>query len=324
MTPGVAANVLALAGVAGWLLHRALPASEAVRLRNAFLLDPGSEGDFAWPPDAVPTGFMLERRQPDPFFVDIVDRLGVRAAAASDWDRALLIARHLVENARDLGPIRARLRRSYRRIREGFGYCADHARVFIALAHAANLPVRQWGFSFDGFGGHGHTIVEIFDRHAGKWLLLDVYNNIHAVDAATGERLSALEVRAAFRGERAPAALVRNGAGRLGFRLDAKALEYYRQGNDGWYLVWGNAIYSYDAHPLVGLVAGISRTLADLIASVVGVRPRLRVYATPTNTGELAKMRALRGRLRAVGALVVLLVATLAIQLVTAQDQRNT
>jgi hypothetical protein len=322
VTLGIAANVFGLAVVAGWLLRRAVPSSEAARLRNAFLIDAGAVEDFAWTPDSVPPGFMLERRRPDPFFAEVAGRLGKREAL-NDWERALAIASHLVENARELGPIRAGLRRTYQKIREGFGYCADHVRVFIALAHAAGLPVRQWGFSFDGFGGRGHTLVEIFDRKRQKWLMIDVYNNVHAVDAATGEPLSALEYRAALSGERAGADLVPNGPGRLGFNVGAKAVDYYRDGVDGWYMIWGNAVHTYDVHPIVGPAAGLSRTLSDLIASFAGVRPRMRVYAIPANAGDLRRMRSLRGRLCAVAGIALLLCTTLVAQLVIGQDQRR-
>ena len=54
------------------------------------------------------------------------------------------------------------------------------------LAGAAGLTAREWGFSFDGFGGHGHALVEVYDRGLSKWVFLDVYNNIQALDAATG------------------------------------------------------------------------------------------------------------------------------------------
>jgi hypothetical protein len=321
MTPGIVANVLGLLLVAGWLLRRAVPSSEAARLRNAFLIDLGSREDFTWTPDSVPPGYMRERRRADPFFSGVVAALGV-ADTDGDWNRALVIARHLVENAREEGAIRADLRRTYQRIREGFGYCADYVRVYIALAHAAGLPVRQWGFSFDGFGGRGHTVVEIFDRQRRKWLMIDAYNNVHATDDATGEPLSALEYRASLRGERPAASLVRNGRGRLGFRLDAKAVDYYRQGSDGWYMIWGNAIYTYDAHPIVGPVAKWSRTLADLIASFAGVRPRMRVYATPANANDLSRMRTLRMRLCAMAGIAAMLVATLLAQLVIGHDDR--
>jgi hypothetical protein len=316
MTPGIAANVFGLAVVAGWLLRRAVPPSEAARLRNAFLIDEGKVEDFAWTPERVPPGFMLERQEPDPFFAEVAGRFGGK----DDWERALAIASHLVETARELGPIRAGLRRTYQRIREGFGYCADHVRVYMAIAHAAGLPVRQWGFSFDGFGGRGHTLVEVFDRKRRKWLMIDVYNNVHAVDAATGEPLSALEYRAALRGERNAADLVLNGPGRPGFRIGDKAVDYYRNGLDGWYMIWGNAVQTYDAHPIVGPAAALSRTLSDLIASIAGVRPRMRVYANAANAGDLSRMRSLRGRLCAVAVVAALLGTTLIAQLAIGQD----
>jgi hypothetical protein len=52
---------------------------------------------------------------------------------------------------------------------------------FTGLAIAAGIPVRAWAFSFDGFGGHGHVWVEIWNRQLERWQLLDVFNNYYFV-----------------------------------------------------------------------------------------------------------------------------------------------
>src|SRR6266545_3983297 len=276
MSPGVAVNLALLGGVAAWVAWRAWPPTEAVRLRNALLVDAGERSDFDWTPEAPPQGFRVERRAADAFFVNVVRSIGAEGPG-DDWTRALTIASHLVERAQDTGPVRADLHTTYDALRTGRGYCADFVKVYIALAHAAGLAVRQWGFSFDGFGGYGHTVAEVFDRQRAKWLLVDVHNNFHVVDQASGEPLGALEYRDTLLGLRDGARIVANGPGRPGFEHEATALEYYRRGLDQWYLLWGNAVYSDYGHPVVRALGRYSRTAAQVAANLVRVQPRLRI-----------------------------------------------
>jgi hypothetical protein len=205
---------------------------------------------------------------------------------------------------------------SYLAIREGYGYCADFVKVYIALAHAANLPVRQWAFSFDGFGGHGHTLVEVWDRERRKWILIDVHNNIHMVDAATGEPLSAFECREAFIGQRAHAAVRPNGPGREGFRHREKLIHYYQRGSNEWYLWWGNAINSYFAHPVVRTLERFSEGAAHIGAFAFGLLPHFRVIPNPENADAVAEMYRLRKWVRAASAAVLVLLVLLAVQIV--------
>lgn len=313
MTPGVAANLLALGALAGYLLKQAWPPTEAVRLRNALLLQPSSEADFRWTPDAVPADFRRERRPAGTDFLEIVAALDL--SALGDRDRALRLAGHLSEHAEDKGPVQDDLVATYRGIRAGYGYCADFVKVFLALAHAAGLDARQWAFSFDGFGGHGHTFVEVFDRSRGKWLFIDPHNNFHVVDAASGEPLSALEFRDSLLARRGPVRMLPNGPGRPGYIHEDKALDYFRRGAAEWYLWWGNAVFSYYAHPLVRLAGRLSRTLAHLAANLAGVQPRIRIYPAPESRVAAQRMFALRRRLLAIAAIALLLLLLLAIQL---------
>lgn len=315
MTAGVSLTAVALVVLALIVAWWARRPTEAVRLRNALRLERSSARDFDWRPPDYPAGFALERRAPSADFRRIVDSLGI-AAIATDWDKALALAGHLTEHAADKGPIRADLAATYRAIRDGRGYCADFVKVYLALAQAAGLPVRRWAFSFDGFGGHGHTVVEVFDRQRARWLLLDIYNNFHAVDAGSGEPLGALEYREALLGQRGEARMRRSGPGRPGFVHEHKALEYYRRGVDQWYLMWGNAVYSYDAHPLVRWAGRVSPTLADVAANLVGAHPSIRIYPTSHNGDALRRMFALRRRLRWAGMAAIVLLVALVLQLV--------
>jgi hypothetical protein len=314
MTAGVAVNLIALGALLALVLWWARRPTEAVRLRNALRLQPSREEDFNWVPPRFPSGYAVEHRPPDIAFRDIVASLGVDAKPG-DWGKALALAGHLTERARDQGPVRADPLTTYRAVREGCGYCADFVKVFMVLAHAAGLVARQWAFSFDGFGGHGHAVVEVFDRQRGRWLLLDVYNNFHFVDAASGEPLSAFEYRDALLGRRGIALIRRNGPGRPGFIHENTAVDYYRRGIDQWYLVWGNAVSSYYSHPAVRWSGRISRWLAHLVANVVGAQPHIRIYATPANAQWVQRMFALRRRLQWVMFAGLLLLVALVVQL---------
>lgn len=314
MSVGIAANLLALAALLLLVLWWGRRPTEAVRLRNALRLQPSRAEDFSWRPPQFPAGFAVERREPGGEFRAIVASVGVDGIPG-DWEKARALAGHLTERAEDKGPVRTDPLATYRAIRNGHGYCADFVKVFLVLAHAAGLVARQWAFSFDGFGGHGHTFVEVFDHERGKWLFLDVYNNFHAVDASSGEPLGALEFRDALLGRRGAASMRANGAGRSGFVHGYKAVEYYRDGIDQWYLVWGNSAYSNSMHPAVRCSAWISRGLAHVAANLVGAQPHIRIYATPENRESAGRMFALRRRLHWIAFAGALLLVALAMQL---------
>jgi len=314
MTTGIAINVIALAGLLAVLLWWTRRSTEAVRLRNALRLQPSRDEDFTWRPPHFPPGYAVEWRRPCAEFIDIVASLGLDAMPG-DWEKALVLAGHLSERTEYRGPIRADPLSTYRAIRAGHGYCADFVKVYLVLAHTAGLVARQWSFSFDRFGGHGHTIVEIFDRERRCWLLLDVFNNFHVIDAASGEPLGALEYRDALLGRRGAAIMRANGPGRPGFIHEHKALDYYRRGIDQWYMVWGNAVLSYYSHPIVRWSGRVSHWLAHLAANVVGAQPHIRIYATPANVKWIEDMFTLRRRLRGLACALFLLLIALVIQL---------
>jgi hypothetical protein len=317
MSIGIVANLVAVAAVVGYVLWRAYPGTEAVRLRNALLLAPRRSEDFDWIPPKFPVGFRAERLPATLEFRQIVAGLDLDSLNG-DWEKALALASHLSERAGDLGPVRADPLTTYRAIQDGYGYCADFVKVFLALAHTAGLTVRQWGFSFDGFGGHGHTVVEIYDRQRGKWLLLDVFNNFHAVDAQSGEPLGALEFRKVLLASREKVCMRPNGRGRPGFVQSDTALDYYRRGIHQWYLLEGNEVFGYYAHPLVRAAGRVSQTFAQFAASMAGVRPHIRIYETSENAEQVRHLHMLRRQLVVLAVVALLLLATLAVQLALA------
>jgi hypothetical protein len=321
MTLGLAVNLAALAAVITWMLRRIYPPTEAVRVRNALLLAPSGPGDFTWTPDDVPADFRLERRPASPDFKEIVRAL--IDGLPDDWQKALVLASHLAEHAvhDETGPVHSDLSTTYRRIREGFGYCADFVKVYLALAHAAGIVARQWAFSFDGFGGHGHTFVEVFDRGRRKWLFIDVFNNFHAVAAATGAPLGAVEMRELLRDLPAGLRFEPNGPGRPGFIYVEKAFDYYRRGLDQWYLWWGNAVVSSDANPLSRWAARIGGGPGRLASMLLGVQPRIRILRTDENRAQAESLARLRTQTWLAIVLTLGLLVCLAVQLARTGEQ---
>jgi hypothetical protein len=316
-------NVVALLLLASCVLSQAFPPSEAVRLRNALLIEAGSRADFEWSPEQMPRRFKAERRAAPAEFVSAVRAAGAEGAAG-DREKALALAGALTRNARDGGPIQSDLVSTYNGIvEEGRGYCADFTAVYLALANAAGLTAREWGFSFDGFGGHGHAIVEVFDRQLGKWIFLDVFNNVHAIDSVSREPLSALEFRDFVLGTRPRPIIVPNGPGRLGYPLEDRLVDYYRRGVQEWYLWLGNNVYSYGAHPAVRTAGRFSRSLEQLAAIALGLHPRMKVLATVENAPRYDRMVRLRWTLYTAMALCAALALSLIFSLVRLHGQRS-
>ncbi|MBL8483665.1 MAG: transglutaminase domain-containing protein [Rhodocyclaceae bacterium] len=313
--------LFALAVLGAVILKHAFPSSEAVRLRNAMLVQPALAGDFSWAPSQLPTGYHGETLPPDPRLVKVVDALGV-APAAGDRARALAIAAHISERANNGGAIQSDLWTAYQRIRAGDGYCADFTQVFLGLAHAAGLFAREWAFSFDGYGGHGHAMVEVFDRQAGQWMFLDVFNNVYPLDAETGRPLSALEVREHFLGRGRPLRFERIGPGRLGFIHEEKLLAYYRRGAPEWYLWWGNDVQTQDTDPLVEGMGRISPMAGQLVALAKGEFPQIRIVEGPENLAQRERMQSLRSVLLVSFVLGIILSAWLAGELVALMRRR--
>jgi hypothetical protein len=289
------------ASVAGCLLTAAYPASlavpstEAVRLRNAFLIERGTPADFAWTPATRPADFRWERNAPSPRLAGVArSALG---AERRSFEGGLLIAAHLLANAKDLGPIQASLDETYDRItRDGYGYCADFTDVYLALAHAAGIPARQWAFSFDGFGGHGHAFIEVFDASRDKWLMIDVYNNFHPLDRPGGEPMSALEFRRRLL-DGASLHLQPISGARLGYPIADKAIDYYRRGASEWYLWWGNDVYTYDRDPAVRVAAKLGRPVEQLVAVAADRYPHFRVLEVEPNARKIERMATIRRNL---------------------------
>ncbi len=301
------ANLIAILAVGIWISAQVCSPARVVRLHNALRARRGTFADYDWKPGNVPVEFRQETGDAHLHFKDAVTRLNL-GGCTNDWPQALRIAEHLAMYTRDLGPISSDLKSTYTRIQAGYGYCADFVKVFLGLSYAAGIFARQWSFSFNGFGGFGYTVVEIFDRASDKWIFLDIYNNIHVCDALTALPMGALEFRDALLRESPHIQIVPNGAGRLGYPIEEKLLAYYRRGLQEWFLVCGNAVFSVEAHPMVRWADRISGPAGQIVAACLGKHPSIQVLTTPENTAAVNELMAQARRFRvAVVAFVALL-----------------
>ena len=308
----VIANLVALIAGTGWLTRLTLPSSQAVRVRNAFLLRRGRPEDVAWTPTTVPADFNVERCPTPAKIQAAVTSAGVHEAPG-DWQQALALVTMLLRHWKCDGPIQSDPTSTYNGIVAGSGYCSDYVRVYLAAAHGIGLFCRQWAFSFDGFGGHGHTFVEIYDRQRAKWIFLDVHNNVYAVRPGTEEPLGGMELRSALL-ESSPIEFRAAGGGRLGFANFDKLLAYFRRGAGQWYLWWGNDVITRDTTGFAGLLSLMSGRLAHRVTSAFHLPPLVAI-ATVENEHEILRMERLRRQVRVTLILVVVLVVLFGLQL---------
>lgn len=283
--------------------------AELVRLRNAILIGTDLAPGFDWEPPEAPSSYLSEAGPKDPFFTELVSRLGIDKIDG-DWGKAVAISTQLLKGeSLKGGALKSDLRSTYSNIvTQGGGYCADFVRVFTAMALSVELPVRYWAFSFDGFGGHGHVLPEIWNRQLKRWQAVDVFNNYYFVDG-DDEPLSALQLQQALTAKSSTLQLRPLYAGaRLGYDDDAKALAYYQRGVSEWYLWWGNNVFSQDRAFIARALANVSRSLEQLGGIVQGVQPTIRVLPNDKNLPQRQAMHNLKLRLGAtalIGALAI-------------------
>lgn len=250
---------------------------DAVRIRNAMVARLGTPADTDWDPAAVPPLYRWESRPAPRYFADIVSRI-VPAEAQPEpaLATAVRVARHLRENSRQGPPIQANSRETYEMIRAGKGgYCSDYTQSFSALALAAGLAVREWGFAWEDMA-NGHAFNEVWDQERQKWIFIDSFVSFYVVDAASEEPLSVLEFRDALLGSADASGLkvVQIVPERFGFKSTEKALEWYRRGLPRLFLVLGNSVYSYDANPVIQIAERLPRSVEMVLAILIGEHPR--------------------------------------------------
>jgi len=312
MSQLVLANVVAVIAGTGWLARLTLPSSQGVRVRNAFLLRRGTAQDFAWTPDSVPAGFRVEKRRAPAIVHEAAIAVQAGIPEAGDWELARALVTMLVRNWKSDGAIQADLASTYDGIVGGSGYCADYVRVYLAAAATVGLFCRQWAFSFDGFGGHGHTFIEIFDRQRGRWLFLDVHNNVYASRAESDEPMGGLDLRQALL-DGTTIEFHRAGEGRLGFRHFDKLLDYYRRGVAQWYLWWGNDVITRDTTGISRALTPISGRIANVATSAFCLPPIVAIVDAD-NADEIAAMERLRKHVSVTLGVVAALIALAGLQ----------
>ena len=289
----VASAVVTL-GAAVWLGASVQDARDLVKIRNALLLEVGPADVFDWSPQSTPADFRLEHlRAPQPI-QQAVDGLLDPATRASDFDAVLAIARDLVAHHQKPGvPIQKSTLAAYREIGSGAGYCADYTQVMNGLVQAAGIPIREWGMSFDGYGGNGHAFSEIFDRQRQQWIFVDSFYSFYVTDEH-GAPLSVAEFRRRLLAPDAPLQVVPIRPEKFAFKSGPAALAYYRRGVERLWLWWGNDVFSYDSHPLVSRLEGLPKAVQQLAAVALHVQPRLVVAAGQTEAHGLNELRKLR------------------------------
>lgn len=269
---------------------------DLVLLRNAVITDLGPPGAYGWTPASVPSDYRRETLPaPEPvnrFAAEVASR----HAQASDLDLAIALAAALVRNRTPgRGPIQSNTLTALQRITiDGAGYCADYTQVFNAIGPAANLYVREWGMSFDGYGGDGHAFSEVWDRGRSKWVLIDTFYSFYVRDSQ-GEPLSATEFRAALLdGTAVNLEIVPIVPGKFAFKDAAKAIAYYERGAPRFYMVWGNDVITYDESAVVRFFSRFSRSAEQVAGIATGKQPRLLIPGDFADQAALQQLTLLR------------------------------
>ncbi len=281
-------SILIMLGTTAFIAATYGNGQELVRLRNSFIADVGALEDFNWNPNTIPKDFMLEKEQAPPEIRNAVDKILTQPTSSlGAFETALNLAKHLDKGAHPNGDgIQSNTLDTYKTILDSDnGFCADYSQVMNGLATTANIPVREWGMSFDGFGGNGHAFNEIFDDKMGKWVFVDTYYSFYVRNSATDSPLSVLELQEFLRSNASDenVVVVPIDQEHFKFKTAEKALRYYRRGADQFYLYFGNNVYTYDKHPLLSFLGGISRTLEQSFAILLGLHPEIRIVPTDTN-----------------------------------------
>ncbi len=291
-----AAGVLVATSSLAYLGLQVDSSQDLVLLRNAVIAEVEPAGAHQWTPDSMPADYLAETLPtPEPLV-----RFAMEAQRGStptdDFETAVNLASALGQNRkRRRDPIQDDTVTALERITaDGDGYCADYTQVYGALGRAAGLSVREWGMSFDGYGGDGHAFNEVWDRKRGKWLFIDSFNSFFVTDL-DGQPLSATDIRKALLdGTSSELQVVPINPAKFGFKSSARALEYYRRGAPRFFLVWGNNMLSYDASPAVKAFSGVSRSAEQLVGIAVGLQPKIvisRDFADPEAVAELLRLR---------------------------------
>ncbi|WP_152663013.1 hypothetical protein [Arsukibacterium ikkense] len=294
--------------------------TELVRLRNAMVFNVISAEQSQWPGDQFPESFRQELA-PLPQAIARV----IISPEQADEPLALMLQQAAVLNLdqrRRGGAIQADVSTTLAKIQQQQGYCADYTEVINVFGYALNIPVREWALAFDGFGGHGHAINEIWDQQAKRWIMLDVFNGFYPVNQQQ-QPLSVLEFKQLLIEDQSQIGLVRLSDKTFGFKDDASALAYYHNGRHQFYLWWANDNISYDQQPLIKLAAKVSPHLEQMVAILIGQFPQLMAIAEPDNLHLINNMQRLKIMLWALFFYELVLLLMLLAMLITLLGRRR-
>ena len=272
---------------------------DAVKLRNSLIYEVRSGDPYDWSPEETPNDF-LQGGGKGLVPAQLLEALdGLFSPSESDqneFHKAIAIGRHLVEKKRRPAiPIQSNTLKAYLEITaHGKGYCADYTQVFNGLATLADIPVREWGMSFDGYGGDGHAFNEVYDRTLDKWIFIDTFYSAFVTDQ-TRTPLSVAEFRDMLRKGQYDALNVEFiNPTKFSFASTRQWLEYYRKGMDSLYLIWGNNVLAYDTHTLLAWLGSVSRVAEQAAAIILGHYPKIIIRDDWKNDAGLRELMLLR------------------------------
>jgi len=291
------AVALNLAISVAWVATFLLAGDNLVRLRNSLGARIGEASDFAWLPSDPPAGFLVAGHAAPGSLVAAANRAGARLGEADPGAFAVGVAlsQDLMRAPKRVdGPVNATSDATYLAIVEqGRGYCGDFVKAFTALSLARGIPVRQWGFAFDGFGS-GHTFNEVYDAQLRKWVMIDSFHSLYFVDPVSRVPLSTLEVhdRLLAIGESPQGIeIVRIVPERVPFRSDDLAMDYYRRGMSQLWLVWGSNVFDYEASFAGRVEASVHRSVGQLLGILTDRYPAIRVYPVGMSRRDFRALR---------------------------------
>ena len=273
------------------LLYLAADGRRAVKIRNSLLATEMVADQWNWPPNQPPTWYRFDTtRAPDALTLSIGRANLLRHDSMA---QALAIANHIVPSDKRGKGIKKSTLNTYQAIvATGTGYCADYTQVFGAIAQVTGLPVREWGMSFDGFGGDGHAFSEFFSHELQQWVFFDTFFSFYVVDSSTDRPLSVDQFfdrlgRGTF--ERNSKVVPIDDTAFV-FGNQAKAVRYYSRGSAQRFLWMGSNTFEVESHPLVRLAATLGRSAEQFVAIALGIHPRIAIVRTKDNAAALDRL----------------------------------
>ncbi len=290
--------------------------SELVRLRNAMVFQSAPEANFVWTATSYPPDFRKETAAVPDWLTQWVEP--AKALSSNGALQQLLLLSQRFERQKNLGgAIQSDSQAVLQAIeQQNIGYCADYTQVTNSIAYALNIPVREWGLSFDGFAGHGHALSEIWDEQWKKWIMLDLFNRFYAVHAHTKTPLSVLEFRNLLFIEPELIEIKRTSTTNFGFRDKQHLLDYFQKGRNSFFMYWANNSLSYDNQPLLAAGRQISPHVEQMLAIALGEFPHLCAITSDENITQVKHMYQLKNLLLGIVALEAILVLLVLVTLV--------